>query len=708
MGLSLTADDVQLLDTQLEGWVAGLQLMALSLRGQRVLNSHQLDQAVTGSRRYIFEYLLEEVLQGQTATTQRFLLHTAILDRLCGPLCDALLENDQVSGLEPDHPGRDTLAALEKANMFVIPLDSAHYWYRYHHFFSDLLRHRLTQKADAAELTRLHDRAGDWYETQGLFADAMQHALEAGNVTRIIRLARQTAAPMLSRGELAALLGWLKALPEELVRSKPGISLLKVWAMLLTGQFEAVEGQLQAVTQAFEGDPTWSQRPPVLGEIEALRATVAYFQRDMATASKHFRLALEHLPPDNLFLRSAVSQSLGSAYSWSGQVVEATRAFTEVGLISRKSDDIRMYLVAQRNLARLQWEQGHLRQAEDLYRAGISAVADHSDLTAATGRLHLGLAEIMYDRDQLAEAAEHTRTGLAVTETRPESGTQVMGYLLLARIHWQQGQPQEAWQANWQAGYLAQRIGGSYFWAMRTQLWQARFWLWEGNLRQVADWLNQNEIATGTTPPGIGYGQEAFYLLLVRLLLAYSNETDPDWLAMDRPLVHAANILEHIRHEATATHRTSRLLEVIVLQALVASRREQSDEAMEYLRSALALGEPEGYVRVFIDEGPEMARLLSQVATRNIPLPAGYITRLLAALQVTVTDTPPELPLDPLSERELEILQLIATGMSNKQLADRLVLTVGTVKWHLSNIYSKLNVRSRTQAVAIARDLGLI
>jgi LuxR family maltose regulon positive regulatory protein len=710
MGLSLTADDVSVLETQLEGWVAGLQLMALSLRGQPAPDSHQLTLAVKESRRYIFDYLLEEVLQRQPVPIQQFLLRTAILDRLCGPLCDALLEHN---GDSPGagQPGRDTLDYLEQANMFVVPLDTAHYWYRYHHFFSDLLRHRLSQTLDAQEVVRLHDRASDWYEQQGLFADAMEHALEAGNVGRMTRLARQTAAPILSRGELAALLGWLEALPEELVRSKPGISLLKVWAMLLAGQFEVVEAQLQTVAQAFESDPVSTRQPGILGEIEALRATVAYFQRDIPTAVKHFRKALDHLPPDNMFLRGAVAQSLGSAYSWSGQVVEATRAFTESETIGRKTGNLQIYLVARRNLGQLQREQGHLRLAEELYREGLAEVADHADLLTATGRLHIGLAEIMYERNQLAAAIEHIETGLTATESRPESSTQLLGRLLLARIYWQQGRTDEAWQAIWRASYLAQRISGSYYWARLTQLWQARLWLWQGNLQETADWLIQNDFPADPLPAEIPYTRENVYLLLVRLLLAHARQPAvalPTEIIAGQPFDTATAILARIRQAATATQRVGRLLETICLQALLAEQQGQQRQALDYLRRALALGEAEGYIRTFVDEGVPLVSLLRQAAGQNIQLPASYTARLVAALDNTGAEEQLVLPLDPLSDRELEILRLIATGMSNKELAERLILTVGTIKWHLSNIYSKLNVRSRTQAVAIARSLGLI
>ena len=627
-------------------------------------------------------------------------------------MCDALLRLSNRQASAPQPPAQETLRYLERANLFVIPLDSKRTWYRYHNLFADLLRHRLARTFTESDLALLHHRASEWYEQQGLYADAMQHALAGVDAEQIIRLAKQLATPMLSRSESIILLSWLATLPDYLVRTRPGISLLRAWAMVLTGELEKAEEYVRAAVQAFDLDPTETPQVNLRGEIEALRATIAYFRRDMDTAINLFQRALEHVAAENRFLRGCVAQSLGAAYSWQGRVVDATQAFAEASIINRRTGNLQVSLNAQWNLGRLHQEQAHLHRAEEIYRQGIASftqepVTQQQRLLPEYGRLHIGLAEILYEWNEIDAALEQVETGLALSQSSQQSSTQVTGHIMLARIRLQQGDTEAAGQALQQADYLAQRVSGPFYWAAQVAIWQARFWLVQGSLRAVADWLQVQHLPPDQLPDPIPYLQEDAYLLLVRLLLAQSRQQSGlVALRLEKPLALAIALLQKIEQNARDLHRTGRLMEVLLLQALVQQQLSNSSEAVERLNEALAIGEPEGYVRMFSDEGKPVVPLLHQAAAQRIA--PEYIARLLAALGSSRGEMPADLLLDPLSERELEILRLIATGVSNKDLAAKLVLTVGTVKWHLNNIYSKLGVRSRTQAVAKARDLGLI
>lgn len=688
MGLTLTAAEIALLEERTEGWIAGLQLAALSLHGRE--DAAGFVKEFSGSHRYVLDYLLAEVLQRQPAGVQNFLQQTSILERLSGPLCDALLANGQPPNSQA------VLEQLEQANLFVVPLDDRRRWYRYHHLFADLLRERQHQTASPAVLVRLHTLASDWFEQNGLPAEAMHHALAAGDAPRILRLARQNASPLLSQGELVTLLSWLDALPESRVRSRSGISLLQAWAMVLTGRLEAVEPYLRQA----------EQESAEAGEVAALRATVAYFRRDMAQAVRLYRQALDHLPADS-YLRGCVVQSLGAAHSWQGQVRAASLAFAEASTISRETGNLAVHLVAQWTLGLLHAEQGHLRQAEAIFRqalglAGESPAAGQPGLLVFAGRLHVGLAEILLEQNQLEAARRQLAAGLALGEQTGEAGTLSGGYLTRARLALADGDLNGALAAVEQAGLHA----GPFYLSTQVPAYRARLWLAQGNLRAALEWLADSGLPVNSLPAELPYQHEEEYLLLARLSLADSEAVEVGLKLQQPALAVARAALNRIETAARAAGRGGRLLESLLLRALVAQADGQLDAAVDLLAEVLALAEPEGYVRLFLDEGQPMLSLLRRAAAKNVA--RDTVALLLTAAGQALPGVESELLLDPLSERELEILQLIAAGQSNKELAERLVLTVGTVKWHLNNIYSKLNVRSRTQAIARARELGLI
>jgi LuxR family maltose regulon positive regulatory protein len=570
----------------------------------------------------------------------------------------------------------------------------------------------------------LHRRASDWYEQHGLAADAMSHALAALDLERIIRLTKQKAAVMLSRSELVTVLGWLDALPQELARSPSRFPLVQAWAMALTGQLSAVETHLEEaerLVRANHPEPLEVTEADMIGEIFTLRATVAYFQRDMLQAQTLYREALNQLPPDNLYLRGIVMGGFGAACSWSGDVTAATQAFTEATAISLSSHNLPVALIALWNWAQLQVEQGYLRQAYDLYQRALQLVDEQAEdsrktLLAQAGRIHLGLAELMYQWNELEDAASYVQQGLKLAEQEQESAVLAGGYLVWARLKQAQGDQVGAQEAVQRAGVFAQRYTGPRYLAAQVQIYQVHLWLQQANLRLAAAWIQEEALQLDPLPDPIPYLREGEYMVLARLLLLrYQQQNDDTLPPVDNPLATALNVLDRIIEAARAKSRMGRVIEARTVQARLLLANNQQNQALLALEDALTLAEPAGYVRCFVDEGPSIAGLLRQMRASGVE-PA-YAGQLLAAFQgvkhtgqafgrLAAQDS--QFLLDPLSQRELEILRLIATGMSNRDLAETLVVTVGTVKWHLNNIYSKLAVRSRTQAVARARELGLL
>jgi LuxR family maltose regulon positive regulatory protein len=697
--LPLSAAEITLLEERTEGWIAGLQMAALSMQGHAAVDMTRLAKRFAGGHQYVFDFLLEEVLRRQPTALQDFLLSTSILERMCAPLCTAL-QKDATPDVTAVGANQQTLEFLDRANLFVVPLDERRQWYRYHHLFADLLRQRQQQSFGRAQIAGLHRRASDWLAENGLPAEAMHHALAAIDIPRIIKLAGQKASPWLSRGEFVTLLSWLKALPETVVTSQSGTALLSAWAMLLTGQIESVERYLEQAEREAETPDS------VAGEVCTLRATVAYFERNMGTAIELYRQALAYLPSDS-FLRGCVVQSLGAAYSWRGQVLDATRSFSEASVISRNTGNSQIFLIAQWTLAVLHVEQGQLHHAIEIFEQTLDfvakqATAEQEELLPFTGRLHVGLAGVLLEQGKTETAGRQLEVGLAMGKQTGEAGTLAAGYLVQARLRHGQGNTESALTAVRRAG----QHSGPFYLSTQVAAYHGFLWLAQNNFSAVVEWLKTRDLQLDPLPDSIPYLQEDEYLLLVRLALHVGEQLE-DLLGLRQPSLElAAAVLARIKAAAQAGHRTARVLETLVLHALVFRVLQRPEQALVNLEAALKLAEPEEYARIFLDEGPELIGLLRRVAAKNVA--RSYVGGLLELAGQTLPGVESDLLLDPLSERELEILQLIAVGKSNKELAELLVLTVGTVKWHLNNIYSKLGVRSRTQAVARVRELGLI
>ncbi len=725
MGLNLSVKDVAALETRTEGWIAGLQLAALSMQGRQDLTG--FIQTFTGSHGYIVDYLLEEVLQRQPEDVQSFLLQTSVLERLCGPLCNA------VTGLA------DSQAMLEKlqhSNLFITPLDDERRWYRYHHLFADLLRAHLKQ-ADPNSAPELHRRASSWYEQNRLVAEAVPHALAAGDSKLATRLIRPLARPMQSRGEMRTVMDWLTALPEDELRLHPQLGLIFAWGLATTGQLPMAKRWLQDVEQHLTA---LDDHDKLLGEMTVILARIALIQGEFPRVLELARQAIAYLPEDQLSLRALNYISLGSACIALGHLNTASQSFAQASAFYQALGQPIQALLPLRQLARVQLAQGRLNQLDQTTQVAIQLAAESETPSPLKGYNYMSLGELWYERNNLTAANHYFTEGLALVE--PGGTSDVLnlmnladGYLGLTRLKLTQGDSQgvleltrrlePVWAqlaraiqrrsgaedvspSNQETEPSKLRYGVSHIYLDLIAACRVRLWLSQGNLDAASQWVQTRE---WSMEGEIRYVEEVRYITLARVLIAQGE--------YERALAFLARLLEPIE----AVGRMGRVIELLALRALALRAHGQESEALIALERALVLAEPEGYIRTFVDEGPPMAALLREAHTRAIR-PA-YVAQLLTAFPAF------ELPLldasrglgdgaiqnrkskiqnlvEPLSRRELEILALMAQGLTNPEIAQHIFISAQTVKVHTRNIYSKLGVNSRRQAVAKARTLGLL
>jgi LuxR family transcriptional regulator, maltose regulon positive regulatory protein len=700
MDLGLPTEVVVALAAVTEGWIVGLQLAALSMR-ERSDVSGFID-AFKGSHRYILDYLTEEVIEQQPAPVQAFLLETSILDRLTARLCDEVTGRDD---------GQMMLERLEHANLFTIPLDDERLWYRYHHLFADMLRHRLRQ-SQPERVAELHRRATGWYERQGLVDDAIRQALAAGDDEWAARLVEQNTEAVVMRSEGATLLRWLETLPEELVRSRPRLSIAYAIASLFGGRLEAVEPLLQDAERALGGSPEASRASPaekgaggwladVSGCIAIIRSDLARMRGNTPRAIELSHQALSRLHKDSTYLRSKAAWNLGIAYWMSGDLLATERAFVELTTDNRTAGNAYLPLLASYGLGHLQAVQGRLHEAAEAYQRALQLGNEEGKPSLpVAGWAYLGMSELLYEWNDLDAAMRHIMEGLELGKRVGTAGPLATGYTFLARVRQARGDASGALKAIQKAQQIAPDPDTHHLFNPLAPHW-VRVWLAQGDVKAAARWAWERELGIEDE---LTFPREVEHIVLARVLIA-QNRSDE-----------ALRLLERLLSAALAGGRTGRMIEILVLQTLARLAEDDTSGAVRTLARALPLAEPEGYVRIFVDEGASMAALLRSAASGGAS--PGYAGELLVAFRhpaessvPCIEATPPgvaQLLPQPLSERELEVLQLIASGLSNREIAQELFVTPGTVKRHTHNIYGKLEVRSRTQAVARARDLNLV
>src|SRR5215469_16781889 len=663
-GLDLPPASVAALQDRTEGWAAGVQLAALSLRGHA--DPAGFIAAFAGSNRYVLDYLTEEVLAGRPEQVLRFLLETSELGRLCGPLCDAVTGRTDSQAL---------LEELERANLFVVPLDDVRRWWRYHHLFADLLRARLAHELPA-RVPGLHRAAAAWHAEHGFADDAVRHAMAAGETGWAARLVERHVEALLRRSEGATLDRWLSALPAAAVRARPRLCLAEAVAAIVGGRLEAVEPLVADAGRAFAAagdephEPSVGRARSVLANVPAaiafLRADLARWRGDPARAADLDAQALAHLGEEDWLLRSQVAWNLAGVDWLRGRLAQAEHALAVLVAERRAAGEGYLAMRVCYELGQVQCAQGCLGAALRTYQQGLQTAGGAGQEPPFAGMAHVGMAEVLYERDELLAAHEHAAQGVTLCRRLAYTQPLATGLALLARIRWAHGDTAGALDAIGQA----ERVGLSpQVAALHNPVpaWRAQLLLASGEVAGAAHWASRRGLRTGDEPV---YPREREYLALARVLLAQHVPG------------RALGLLDRLYAKAAAQRRTGGVIEAAALRALALADGGDQAAASASLAESLALAAPHGYVRVFADEGAPMARLLGRLAAAQRtgrvvfpgPVPQRYLNQLIQAFQSAVA---PPAPRDitgiaglaePLSGRELEVLRLLAAGKSNQQI----------------------------------------
>jgi LuxR family maltose regulon positive regulatory protein len=695
MGLGLSTEDVAALATRTEGWIAGLQMAAVSMLRQDPQHVASFVQAFKGSHRYVLDYLMEEVLQRQPEHIQSFLLQTSVLDRLSGPLCDA------VTG---QRDSQAILMGLDQSNLFIVPLDQERCWYRYHRLFADLLQQRLHQLQPDI-VSALHRRASDWFQRGGFTDEAIEHALSAQDFEHAVQLVEQAAETIWARSEVITLLGWLQALPDDVVSSQPRLGALYALALLMsTHPLESVQARLQEAERA---DETGA----VAGEIALVRALIAAYQGDTKGSALLAHRALEQLPAESLYLRSLGAGIRSLAYLYQEDIPTATQALQEAVSISRQAGNVMNTVLALCHLAELSYLQGRLHAASDYYDQALEAATDAQGRHRPIACVPLvGLGELQREWNDLEAASRHLTESIELSRGCGEIWV-LSGHIVLAYVRQAQGDARAARAALQTAQQIAVRFDAMQADDLKVAMNEARLSIVQGRLGAAEQWVRERGVAGRTNDqrekegaPGIFSAAIPLFeaMILARLRLAQGQPQEA--LKALEPMVDRTESAGWMRY----------LVEAFLLQALAYYAQGDLRQALAVLERALVLAEPAGYVRLIVEEGEPMATLLRHAATHGIA--TEYVARLLTAFEPSarcqdapdVTALPTQPLIEPLTERELDVLRLLKTHLSSTQIADELYIAPSTVRSHTKSIYGKLNVHSRSDAVQRAEELGLL
>jgi len=713
MGLNLTMADINALEARTEGWIAGLQLAALSMQGRE--DAASFIQSFTGSHHFVLDYLVEEVLQRQPEGVRSFLLQTAILERLCAPLCNAVSGRDD---------SKEILNILEHDNLFLVPLDDQRQWYRYHHLFAEVLQSYLHQE-QPDRVSALHRRASAWFEQNDLTADAIRHALAGQDIERAANLIEKVWLVMDLNYQFATWLGWVRALPDDVIRARPVVSVGYAWALLGIGELESSEDRLRDAERWLEpanqtagvspavDDPEQSLRMVVVDEAEfrALPASIAAARAyrslalgDIPATKMYARQTLALVSEDITPHRTQATALLALAEYASGELQAAEQGFLKFQAMMWQVNDIASAIGITFVLANIKLVQGRLREAISAYRQSLQLAVNRGALFfIGASDLHRGLSELLCEQNDLEAAAQHLRTAQQLGERGATTGWPHRLCVAQARLKESQGDLAGALALLEEAErqYVRNPMPDPPIAALK-----ARTWVRQGRLSEAFSWARQQNLSPDDE---MSYLREFEHLTLARVLIARYKT---DRVAGDH---HATlRLLERLLHAAEEGGRNGSVIEILILQSLAWQAQGDQPDALAALERALSLAEPEGYVRIFVDEGEAM-RLLIEKRSRNRDHPlGGYAAKLLAAFKQPValpksansqqkTDL-----IEPLSERELEVLRLLRSELSGPEIAGQLIVSLNTLRTHTKNIFNKLGVNNRRSAVRRAEDLGLI
>ena len=740
MDLHLSTEDIAALEDRTEGWIAGLQLAALSMRDNQ--DVHRFIQAFAGDNRYIVDYLIEEVLQRQPEEVRSFLLRTSILDRLNGSLCDAVMRHQDSSA---------RLEALQRGNFFLIPLDDKRHWYRYHHLFADVLHmHLMAEQPD--QVPALHRRASEWYEQNGSSADAIRHALAGGDFERAADLV-ELASPAMSRNrQEAILLGWLQSLPDELLQYRPVLGVTYAHVLMASGELEGVEARLQDAERWLNTTADMGERPDASsaemvvvdkeefrrlpGMIAIARAGLALARGDVPGTVTYAQRALDLAPEDDHMTRGGAAGFLGLAYWTSGDLEAAHRTYADGMASLQKAGNISDAINGATTLAAIRIAQGRLHDAMRTYEQALQLAMEHGTpgfAVRGTADMYVGMSELLRERNDLHAATQHLLRSKEMGEHTGFPENRYRWRVAMARIRHAQGDLEGALEMLDEAERLYMSDFSPNVHPIAA--WKTRVWVAQGRLAEALGWARKQGLSAEDE---LSYLREFEHITLARILLArYGSDH------IDSAIHEAIGLLERLLKAAQEGGRMGSVIEILLLQALAQHMQGDIPAALLPLGQALTLAEPEDYVRIFLDEGEPMRLLIEDLRGKIVDgsfavsqsqpmelLP--YIERLLRSFstgQTATTDqqhspalapvgrrlgvqVSPILPIEnlvePLSQRELEVLRLLKTELSGPEIARELTIALSTVRTHTESIYSKLNVKTRRAAVKRAIELNLI
>ncbi len=698
MGLALTADSVDALERRTEGWAAALQLAALSIQGRS--DAADFIASFAGNNRYVVDYLAEEVLQRQPEPTRRFLLETSILTRFKAPLCDAVTGHEGSKSL---------LEHLDRANLFLVALDARREWYRYHQLFADVLQAHLREEAPDL-LPVLHRRASDWYEEHGERADAIRHALEAGDGERAAELIELAVPEARRTRQEATRRRWVEALPDEIVRTRPVLDVAYVGALLTSGEFEGVDARLRDAERRLGMDE--GQSGPSAGaalvigdraELARLPSAVAMYRAALARiagdedatiaqARRAFDLAVD----DDALARGAAAGFLGLAFWARGDLAAAQQSWEDAVTSLWRAGHISDVLGCSIGLADIEAARGRLRAALRTYERGLD-LGDDPGAAPVRGvaDMHVGLGEVLLERNDVAGASQHLLRSGELGEQLGLPQNPYRWRVARARLRQAEGDLEGAVKLLDEA---ERRYASDFFPNVRPiAAVKARVWVAQGRVGEALAWARGAGLSTDDEPT---YLREYEHITLTRALLATAR-TSEDRRALDDAL----RLLERLLEAAARGGRERSVIELRVVQALALEALGQRDGARASLERAVELAEPEGYVRVFADEGEGVVRLLKAVARRA---PTSYLTGLVTAIEEPQRRPGAQPLFEPLSDRELDVLRLLASDLAGPEIARNLFVSLNTLRTHTKNIFAKLGVSSRRAAVSRAAELGLL
>jgi LuxR family maltose regulon positive regulatory protein len=704
MGLNLTDEDVAALETRTEGWIAGLQLAALSMQGHQ--DAASFIKSFTGSHRFVLDYLVEETLQRQPEPIRNFLLQTSIFDRFCAPLCNV------VTGREDS---KETLDTLEHSNLFLIPLDDQRRWYRYHRLFADVLQTHLME-TQPDRVTVLHSRASTWYELNGFRPDAIRHALAAREFALAADLVELAFPVMNINRQFSNLLGWLKSLPDEMVRVRPVLCYAYALASMACGENESVEPRLQDAERWLNtreqpeflpermivADKEEFRRLP--GLIALIRGGQALGRGDMTETEKYARKVLDFAPANDYLMLGGAASQLGLV-AWKNGDLDTARRMTADGIENlRLAGYISPAIGSAIVLADIQITQGCLHEAMTTYERGLQwATETGASVLSGAADMYVGMSSLHYEHNDLETATQHLLTSQSLGELAGLPQNPYRWRAAMAHIRQAQGDLDSALQLLEEAERVYDGNFSPNVRPIATR--KVRMWLSQGRLCEALNWVREQGLSVENE---LSYLREFDHITLAGVLIA-RYKTD----RAEGDLHAALGLLARLLQAAEEGGRNGSMIEILILQSLAYQAQGDQPRALNSLERALTLAEPEGYVRIFVDEGEAMRLLLEkQSHNRDHPL-SDYADKLLAAFAQPVAAPKSAIihqksdMIEPLSERELEVLKLLRSELSGPEIAGHLVISPNTFRTHTKNIFSKLGVNNRRAAVRRAEELGL-